>query len=81
MIRTHLIPTSNNVQVKVEVPDNYIGKKVEVTVFLEEEVQNGSKQNLNSTDISKFEGILSEERANEFQKFAEQIRNEWDREI
>ncbi len=80
MIRTQIIPESNNVQVNVTVPNSYIGKKVEVTVFLEEEkIQNGTKQNIKAPDISKFEGILSEERANEFQKFAEEIRQEWER--
>lgn len=75
MIRTHLVPETNNITVTI--PDNYIGKKVEILVSTEEEVKDSNGKG----DISRFKGILSPERANELQKFVEQLRNEWDRNI
>ena len=37
MIRTHIIPNSNNVSIPI--PDSYIGKKVEVIVFADDDIQ------------------------------------------
>jgi hypothetical protein len=81
MIRTHIIPETNNVQVTV--PDNYIGKKVEVIVFTEEEgIENKSDSKTKPGNISKYKGILnlSKERYDDFQKHAKDIRDEWERE-
>jgi len=78
MVRTHIIPSSNNIQVAI--PDNYIGKSVEVTIVAEEDLQEVKPTN-EKGNISRFMGIISKERAAEIQKFAEEIRNEWDRNI
>ncbi len=79
MIRTHLVPETNNVTVPI--PDNYIGKKVEVIVFTDEDMQSDHLSQPNPGNIKKLEGFLTPERAIEFQKFAEEIRNEWERNI
>jgi translation elongation factor EF-G len=82
MIRTRIIPKSNKVQVTV--PDNYIGKKVEVIVFAEEEeIQNENDRSSKSGNIKGFRGKLnlSQERYDSFQQHAKDIRNEWDREF
>lgn len=82
MIRTHIIPQSNNVQLTV--PDNYIGKKVEVIVFSEdEEIQNDINSTSKPGNISQFKGKLnlSKEQYEDFQQHAKDIRNEWDREF
>ena len=76
MIRTHIIPESNSVLVAI--PDNYIGKQVEVIVFADDDIQQTPGE---PEKISKYKGVLSKERALELQKFAEQIRKEWDRDI
>lgn len=76
MIRTHLIPDSNSVSVAI--PDNYIGKQVEVIVFADDDIQ---QTPVEREKMRKYKGLLSKERALELQKFAEQIRKEWDRDI
>lgn len=76
MIRTHIIPDSNNMVIAI--PDSYIGKKVEVIVFADDDIQQTPGE---GGKISKYKGVLTKERALELQKFAEQIRKEWDRDI
>jgi len=76
MIRTRIIPSSNNISVAI--PDSYIGKKVEVILFTEDDNQEGKEK---KGEIKSYKGKLSKERASELQKFAAQIRKEWDREI
>lgn len=80
MIRTHIIPRSNNVQLTV--PDNYIGKKVEVIVFTEEE-EKLEEAKSKPGNISQFKGKLklSKEQYEDFQQHLKDIRNEWDREF
>ncbi|WP_147204083.1 hypothetical protein [Segetibacter aerophilus] len=76
MIRTQIIPDSN--KISVVVPDNYIGKKVEVILFSEDDVDEvGSKKG----EIKRYKGMFSKEKALEMQEFAQQIRKEWGREI
>ena len=76
MVRKHIIPETNSVMVTI--PENYIGKKVEVLVFADEDMQESQPV---KPDISKYKGTLSKERAVEFRQFAEEIRKEWDRNI
>lgn len=76
MIHTQLVPDSNNISVAI--PDNYIGKKVEIILFSEDEMEgNGDIKG----EIKRYKGMLSKERALEMQKFAVDIRKEWDREF
>ena len=54
MIRTYIIPQSNNIQITI--PDNYIGKQLEVIIFSEEEIDNidlDSNTNTEQSDASK----------------------------
>lgn len=76
MIHTQIIPDSN--QVSVVIPDSYIGKKVELILFSEDDLQGNTKA---IGGIKKYKGMLSKERAYEFQQFAAQIREEWSKEI
>ncbi|MGI8634731.1 MAG: hypothetical protein ACR2KZ_04945 [Segetibacter sp.] len=76
MIRTQVIPDSNNVSLAI--PDSYIGKKVEIILFSDEDLEeNGNAKG----KIKKYKGALSKEKALEMQEFAMQIRKEWDREF
>lgn len=76
MIRTQIIPDSNNVSVAI--PDSYIGKKVEVILFSEDDAH---ETNEKTGKIKRYTGMLSKERALEFQTFAKQVRKEWDTSI
>ncbi len=76
MIRTQVIPDSNNVSLAI--PDSYIGKKVEIILFSDEDLEeNGNAKG----KIKKYKGALSKKKALEMQEFAMQIRKEWDREF
>jgi ribosome maturation protein Sdo1 len=81
MIRTHLIPETNNVTVNI--PDNYIGRKVEVIVFADEDMQNESPSQQGSGNIKKFKGALklSDGQYKDIQQYLKEIRSEWDREF
>jgi hypothetical protein len=76
MVRKRLIPESSNIVVTI--PENYVGKNVEVIVFADEDMLETLQQRKN---IAQFKGALSTERGIEFHEFAKEIRTEWDRAI
>ncbi|HVK96976.1 MAG TPA: hypothetical protein VM368_04120 [Flavisolibacter sp.] len=81
MIRKRLIPQSTNIQVTV--PDDYVGKTVEVIVFSEEEeMKSNTPSDGKPGGIAELKGKLnlSKERYEEFQQYLKDIRNEWERE-
>ena len=62
----------------VAIPDYYIGKKIKIIVFADDDIQHPPIEN---GKIGKYKGLLPKERAWQLQKFAEQIRKESDRDI
>ncbi|MBA2563478.1 MAG: hypothetical protein H0V14_11320 [Chitinophagaceae bacterium] len=75
MVRTRLIPESN--RMIVTIPDNYVGKNVEVIVFAADDMQ--ELQLHQKGNISKYKGSLSKKKADDLNRFAVQIRKEWSR--
>ena len=77
MIRTLVIPNQNNLIVKI--PNNYIGKKIEITCIALDEVEDLTSKNDNL--ISKFKGALhlSEEQQDEFENYVNKGRAEWNK--
>lgn len=79
MIRTIITPEKQDIS--IHVPEDYVGKQIEVLMYdLEELNQNstpGKKQ------PSEFRGQLnlSDEQYNDLQSHIKNIRNEWDRNI
>ena len=73
MIKTIVTPDTN--KVSFDVPDNYLGKKIEVTAFdLDEGVQPASQKTM-----AEFWGIISKERAEEWNADIAKSKEEWDR--
>jgi len=74
MTRTTITPSKNNVVLPV--PDEYIGKRIEVLMFDIDEVSTGSS----TTQLkpSQLRGFLSKETAEAMQKHVQQSRDEWD---
>jgi hypothetical protein len=71
MIRTIITPIQNSIS--IDLPDNYLGKKVEVIAFpLDEEMEKSPKKTL-----ADFWGVISKERAAAWIKEVEQSREEW----
>jgi hypothetical protein len=77
MVRTVITPEKTDVHLTV--PENYIGKEIEVLLYLKEEV-NEEQPVSDSIKMSSFKGLLNEEEASELQEYVKKSRAEWDRE-
>lgn len=75
MIRTVIIPTNTNINLSV--PEDYVGKAIEVTFFaLDEMEQRPAKKTM-----SDFWGVISDETAKILHQQVEESRNEWNSNI
>jgi hypothetical protein len=68
--RTVITPQQSNIN--LEIPEEYIGKKVEVTF---KEVNEAKEK----ATLGDFFGLLSAEDAQSLREHTERVRNEWDR--
>jgi hypothetical protein len=78
MIKTIITPQHNSYP--LQIPENYIGKKVEVLFYALEEVME-EKQAITTKKPSDFFGSLSKEDGEQFQQYITKTRNEWERNI
>jgi hypothetical protein len=77
MYKTLLTPENNDL--RLSIPDSYIGKEIEVLIYAKDEfVAYTSKQEITMGDLS---GILSETDYQLLKEHTEQSRKEWDRAI
>ena len=76
MIRTTITPANSRIVLRV--PEEYIGKKIEVLIFDVEEVNSGSPSSETTLKPSSLRGFLSHETADALQQHIQQSRNEWD---
>jgi len=79
MIRTTITPVSS--EVLFSLPKEYIGKKVEVLLYVLEELEALPSNLITKKKPSDYAGTLSHKAANELIKHVEQSRNEWERDI
>ncbi len=79
MIRTIITP--DNQDLSIHVPESYIGKEVEVLLYVLDEVDQMEKKSPKKS--SDFRGALklTEEQYQDFQQHIKDIRNEWDGDI
>ena len=77
MIRTLVIPNQNNLV--VQIPNNYIGKKIEITCIAIDEVEEITEQPLNL--LSKYKGALnlSKMQQAEFENYVNDGRAAWNK--
>jgi len=75
MVRTIVIP--ENTHIKVDVPADYVGKRLEVNIILADEI-NG---NAPKKTMADFLGILSRKTGDELQESIKKSRDEWERDI
>ena len=75
MVRTIVIPDDTHIQ--LDVPADYVGKKVEVNVFLMDEINSTTPKKT----MADFWGILSDKTAEELQENIRKSREEWERDI
>jgi len=75
MVRTVITPVQTDIHLSI--PENYIGKKVEITFFaLDELMEKQSKKTLGD-----FLGLLSDDEYVQLKEYTQQARNEWDRDF
>lgn len=75
MVRTIITPTDTNISLSI--PEDYIGKPIEVTFLALEEIEAkpGSKT------MADFWGVISDRTAEVLHQEVEQSRKEWDSNI
>ena len=78
MIRSLLTPQSNNLNIAI--PDDYVGKKVEVLVFTYDDILEVPVTNTTNI-MEQFWGVISNHTTEEMHKHVEQSRSEWERDI
>lgn len=78
MIRTYLTPTTNNVNVSLDIPDEYLGEELELLVFKKKE---GLMKEKPKETMADFWGVISNETAKKIHHNVEKMRNEWERDI
>ncbi len=81
MIQAIVTPLNENFDMSVSLPADYVGKKVHVLFFIDNEVNNTSAAILPRKKPSDFFGILSREEGEKFDLHLQQMRGEWERNI
>lgn len=77
MIRTIITPA--NTDLHLAIPEEYVGKKVEVRLFSLEETE--EERSSKKSTMAIYKRILSSETAEKMQKYVNQSRREWERDI
>lgn len=80
MIRTTLIP--DTADISIHLPNNYVGRKIEVLLYAVDELSEAGTT-IKKIDNSGLRGSLnlSENEYKDFQQYAKNIRNEWEKDI
>ncbi len=81
MIQTEVTPSDTNFSMSVSLPSDYIGKKVHVLFYVDEEVKIEPALISSKKKPSDFFGILTKQEGNKLDKHIEKIRSEWSRDI
>jgi hypothetical protein len=79
MIRTTITPQQQNISILV--PQNYVGKKIEVLLYAIDELLEEEEKKATPNNAAKFKGLFSKEEGEKFNNYINQVRNEWERNI
>jgi len=81
MVRTIVIPENN--QLSFSIPNNYVGKKIEVMYYAVDEIEAGVEvtPQVMANNAARFKGLLTSEEADKYHAYLKQARSEWDRDI
>lgn len=82
MVRTIVTPEQQNISILV--PQDYVGKKIEVLLYALEEIDEKEQPItaiLPKKKPSDFAGIFTKEEGEKFDKHIQQMRGEWERDI
>jgi hypothetical protein len=81
MIQTEVTPYDTDFSMSVSLPSDYIGKKVHVLFYVDEEVKKTPALINSKKKPSDFFGILTKQEGDKLDKHIKKIRNEWSRDI
>lgn len=76
MVRTLVTPKEQ--KITINVPQNYIGKQIEVLLFAVEEL---AEEKVISNNSIKYKNIFSKEEGAKFNEHIKQARDQWERDI
>jgi hypothetical protein len=79
MIKNILTPQSDTITLSI--PSEYIGKKVEVLLYINEELHVEACDNPHRSGVARFKGLLTNSEADKYQQYLQKARQEWDRVI
>ena len=79
MIRTSVIPKNKHLQ--IDIPSDYVGKKIEVLLYAEDEIEISSAKKTAKKKPSDFVGAISKKEAANYIKHLTKSRKEWERTI
>ncbi len=65
MMKIKLIPTSNSIVLSV--PDNYVGKELEVLIYAQDEVIDGKVKK--SGNAAQYKGLFTKEEGERFHQY------------
>jgi hypothetical protein len=79
MIKSSLTPQSDTITLSI--PFNYIGKKVEILLYTDEELHEETCTGTHYSGVARFKGLLKGSEADKYQQYLQKARQEWDRTI
>lgn len=81
MILQVITPQTEQFNLPVSLPKDYLGKQVHCIFYIEEEAKNVSISTISIKKPFDFLGILTANEGEKFEKHIQQIRSEWDKSI
>jgi len=78
MLKTTVTP--EKAQIQFSIPDEYVGRKLEVLLYPVDEITE-TQETKPAVTMKQFKGILDKETAERLQKEVTKSRNEWNRDI
>ncbi|MDR1356462.1 MAG: hypothetical protein LBJ58_02190 [Tannerellaceae bacterium] len=79
MIKSSLTPQSDTITLSI--PLNYIGKRVEILLYTDEELHEDTCASTHDSGVARFKGLLKGSEADKYQQYLQKARQEWDRTI
>ena len=77
MIRTSVTPLDK--KLILEIPQNYIGREIEVLLYAKDELEEEIPKSKRS--MAQFAGVISDSEYLSIKSYTEQARKEWNRDI
>lgn len=81
MVQATVTPNNTNFNMSVLLPTDYVGKKVRVLFYIDEEVTSTTAGIAPKKKPSDFFGTLSREVGEKMHEYATKSRNEWERDF